>query len=141
MHFTYGSILTETSGAADNPKDVVRFLIGDTAVDDPQNQLLSDEEILSCIDLIENPTPSKDELHGPAADAAEAVATKFRKFPPTRVGGLSNTDPRYIVEQYEELSEILRSHLSGDPMVYAGGLDRKKYPRAFIQDIWEDTRY
>jgi hypothetical protein len=137
MHFTYGAVLTDVANVADCPLDWVRFLIGDTDVDDPQNQLLADEEVLALIGLIVD----KDDLHGPAADAAEAVATKFRKFPPTRVGGLSNTDPRYIVEQYEELSEILRSHLSGDPMVYAGGLDRKKYPRAFVQEIWEDTRY
>ena len=137
MHFTYGAVLTDVSNVADSPLDWVRFLIGDTAVDDPQNQLLSDEEVLGII----GPETDKDALHDAAADCAEAVATKFRKYPPTRVGGLSNVDPRYVVEQYEELAEILRSHIAGSPFIYAGGLDRKKYPRAFTSKTWEDFEY
>ena len=136
MHFTYGAVLTDVEGSADSPLDWVRFLIGDTAVDDEQNQLLSDEEILALIGV----DTDKDVLHGPAADAAEAIATKFRKYPPERVGGLANSDPRYIVEQYEELSEILRSHIAGQAYIYAGAsiLTSQK---AFTSDQWEDFRY
>ena len=135
MHFTYGAVLGEdTDGSALNPIDWVRFLIGDTAVEDPQNQLLSDEEILGCI----SDEKTKDELHSAAADAAEAVATKFRKFPPTRVGGLANKDPRYIVEQYETLAELLRSHITSTPLICAGGMDQ---PKAFTMGQFEDTRY
>jgi hypothetical protein len=134
MHFTYGGVLTDTNGAADKPLDWVRFLIGDTAVNDTQNQLLSDEELLALIGT----ETDKDALHAPAADAAEAIATMFRKFPPTRVGGLANKDPRYIVEQYELLAEVLRSHIGNTPMIYAGGLDK---PKAFYSEQWEDTSW
>ena len=137
MHFTYGAVITDVNNVADSPLDWVRFLIGDTAVYDPQNQLLSDEEVLGNIGT----ETDKDALHDAAADCAEAVATKFRKYPPTRVGGLSNVDPRYVVAQYEELAEILRSHIAGTPFLYAGGLDREKYPRAFTSKVWEDFRY
>jgi hypothetical protein len=137
MHFTYGAVLTDVSNVADCPLDWVRFLIGDTAVDDEQNQLLSDEEILALIGT----DTDKDTLHSAAADAAEAIATKFRKYPPERVGSLSNSDPRYIVQQYEELAEILRSHIAGTPFVYAGGINRDKYPRAFTSNVWEDFIY
>ena len=137
MHFTYGAVLTDVSNVADCPLDWVRFLIGDTAVDDEQNQLLSDEEILANI----GDETDKDALHDAASVCAEGIATKFRKYPPERVGALSNSDPRYIVQQYEELAEILRSHIAGAPFFYAGGLDKKKYPRAFTMKVWEDFIY
>ena len=134
MHFTYSGVLTDVDNAADKPLDWVRFLIGDTAVDDSQNQLLSDEEVLAHIGT----ETDKDALHAAAADCAEGIATKFRKFPPTRVGGLANKDPRYIVEQYEALAEVLRSHIGNTPMIYAGGLDM---PKVFTSDMWEDTSF
>ena len=117
------------------PLSWVRILIGDTDLEDTDNQLLSDEELLSIIgDVID-----KDQLYEPAADAADLIATKFRKYPVTRIGGLANIDARHVVEQYEALAESLRAHLQGTPMIAVPSLETKR--KAFHTDRWDDMYF
>lgn len=124
MTFTYNEDI------ATSPLDWVRFLVGDTDLDDDAHQLLSDEEING---LIGSET-DMDELYGVAAFAAEAIAAKFRKYPPTRIGGLSNIDLRRVVESYERLAVNLRTRASmssssggsGGIKICAGGTEKSK---------------
>ena len=128
MTFTYGGNLTTSA------LDWCRFLIGDTDLEDKENQLLTDEELLALIGT----ETDFNALYGAAADAAEAIATKFRKYPATRIGGLVNIDARDIVSQYTELADYLRTHIPGEVAIVAGGTDKCK---AFHADKWEDTYY
>jgi hypothetical protein len=124
MTFTYGGKLNTV------PRDWVRFLIGDTDIDDESNQLLTDEELTALIGSETN----QNSLYGIAADAADAIATKFRKYPPTRIGLLANIRPQEIVVQYERLANQLRNKVAGDVRIYAGGTEKVK---AFQIEAWD----
>jgi hypothetical protein len=137
MTFTYNADIA-TSGL-----DWVRFLIGDTDIKDTDNQLLQDEEILG---LIGSET-DLSAMYSIAADAADAIASKFRKYPRTKVGLLSDINLPKVVEQYELLAASLRQKAALNPPglgsdatagivggVVLGGTDHNK---SFIRDAWD----
>lgn len=135
MTFTYGGDISTS------PKDWVRFLIGDTDLKEPDNQLLTDEEILGLIGSETN----LDAMYGIAADAADAIAAKFSKYPPTRIGGLSNIDLRRVVEAYERRAGQLRSRAnsaaaigtSSDERVGGIAMGGVTKDKAFKVDDWD----
>lgn len=77
-------------------RDAVRFLVGDTEVND---QLLQDEEI----DYL---TTLHGTLNHAAAEAAHAIAAKFARLMHRSIGGLS-ADFSAKYHQYMELAEEL----------------------------------
>jgi hypothetical protein len=137
MTFTYGGDI------AVSPLDRVRFLIGDTDLKDADNQLLQDEEILGLIGTETDLTA----MYSIAADAADAIAAKFRKYPRTKVGLLSDINLRTVVEAYEQLAVSLRQKAAQNPSgmgaddtagivggMVMGGIDHDKQ---FIRDAWD----
>jgi hypothetical protein len=139
MTFTYNADI------ATSALDWVRFLIGDTDKDDIDNQLLQDEEILGLIGTETDLTA----MYSVAADAADAIADKFRKYPRTKVGLLSDINLEAVVEKYEQRAVSLRKKavLSPDSLgsdattgvvggLVMGGVDKEKQ---FIRDAWENT--
>jgi ribosomal protein S13 len=139
MTFTYNADI------ATSALDWIRFLVGDTDINDQDNQILQDEEILALIGTETDLTA----MYGIAADAADACAAKFRKYPRTRVGLLSDINLRTVVESYEQLAVSLRQKAALSPsaqgsdettgvaggMVF-GGTDMRK---SFIRDEWDYT--
>lgn len=139
MTFTYGEQI------ATDPKDWIRFLIGDTDLEQQDNQLLTDEEINALIGTETNLSA----MYGIAADAADAIASKFRKYPRTKVGLLSDINLPAVVDRYERLAASLRQKaaLNPDGMnaddtagvvggLVLGGTDMEK---SFIRDAWDYT--
>jgi hypothetical protein len=101
----------------DNPKDEVRFLLGDT---DSADQLLSDEEIYYLLTYWPNPIAS-------AAMGAERLATQFARDASTKaVGDLKIT----LTEKGRSFSAqasrlwILSRQYRGRPQCYAGGISK-----------------
>ena len=98
-----------------NRKDAVRFLIGDT---DPDDQLVSDEEILYMIEK-----KSNDDLA--AADLAMAIAANYSRLTDKSVGDLSLSYSQKA-EQYRALAHELKTEAGKTvkPLVYAGGISK-----------------
>jgi hypothetical protein len=102
---------TYSGDPAANDKDEVRFLIGDTNVDD---QLMSDEE-LNYLIAVEVDAGSSYSNYGAAAAACDVLAAKYAKLIDKSVGSLSIS----YSQKYQHFIEIARhlreraSQLSG----------------------------
>jgi hypothetical protein len=100
---------------ADDPKDAVRFLIGDTDESDP---LISDEEIHYL--LIGNTNPYRA-----AISACRQLAAKFAREVTHSADGLSYSGSdlhKHYITLAEELEKEARRMLRAGTMPYAGGI-------------------
>jgi hypothetical protein len=105
MIFSYDPVMSQ-------PKDEVRFLLGDTDDGDPQ---LWDEEIEKLL------TDESTVLRA-AARGAERLAFKYARQVSMRVGAVSQ-NLSDIAPRYEALAKQLRRQASSSSvMVYAGGI-------------------
>jgi hypothetical protein len=100
-----------------SPSDEVRFLLGDTNVDDP---LLTDAEILYLVNTTPNPLTA-------AAFAASALAAKYARLMDKSVGPISvSYSQKY--EHFKDLANDLSTAAGGTNMavapipMYVGGL-------------------
>ena len=116
-----------------SPLDTVRSLIGDI---DENFPLLSDDEILAYI----GDRTDLSQMNDPAADACDAIAARFAKYPSSAVMGEVTLNPQSIVTTYLSLAKKLRlSSIS----ISAGGLatedQRRRHRRKpFYEGMLED---
>jgi len=114
---------TYTKNLSD-PRDYVRFLIGDTDNSSPK---ISDEEIAGLLDA------NDDDGVAAAAEGAESLAAFFADMRTENVGDLENN--RLKTDNYLKIARKLRARIeTGDESeavsVFAGGLRR---PSTFRQ--------
>lgn len=109
---------------ADEPKDAVRFLLGDT---DQVRPLLSDEEIEFLI------TEADDNVYEAAALSADHLVAKFAREVSMSADGLS-WQGNQLFQQFKELSGALwrlaRKKSGARALPYVGGISRAERERA-----------
>jgi hypothetical protein len=108
---------------SDQPKDQVRFLIGDTIADD---QLLQDEEILCVIKSNTNTVRS-------AAKCCEAIVAKLSREADNKLGP-SSVNASQKVAQYTALAKKLRKQSTTGVAIPA--IETRE--PAFIIDLFEN---
>jgi hypothetical protein len=102
---------------ADNLKDEVRFLLGDT---DSTDQLLSDEEIYYLLTYFPNPIAS-------AAMGAERLATQYARDASNKAVGdlkINLTEKSKSFGTQASRLWILSKQYRGRPQCYAGGISK-----------------
>ncbi|HHY37203.1 MAG: hypothetical protein LHW58_08380 [Candidatus Cloacimonetes bacterium] len=99
---------------AANPKDAVRFYLGDTDPDDPQ---LQDEEILFLVQKFAG------NVYLAAADAARGLAGKYSRRADKAVGDLRLSFSQQA-QHYWELAKRLQTEAGKRAVPYAGGISK-----------------
>lgn len=99
---------------AANPKDAVRFYLGDTDPDDPQ---LQDEEILFLVQKFAG------NVYLAAADAARGLAGKYSRRADKAVGDLRLSFSQQA-QNYWELAKRLQTEAGKRAVPYAGGISK-----------------
>jgi len=99
---------------AANPKDAVRFYLGDTDPDDPQ---LQDEEILFLVQKFAG------NVYLAAADAARGLAGKYSPRADKAVGDLRLSFSQQA-QHYWELAKRLQTEAGKRAVPYAGGISK-----------------
>jgi hypothetical protein len=112
---------TYSGNPASSPRDEIRFLVGDTDLNDPR---LTDAEIDYNIALVSGSTPPPNKNFLAASYSAEAIAGKFARMVDKAVGDL-HISYSQLAKQYSALSLRLRSRaaLAAVPF-YVGGLSK-----------------
>ena len=117
---------TYSGNPANNSKDAVRFLIGDTLKEDP---ILQDEEIAYLLTV--NGDPASAAIQG-----CEQIAAKFSRLCDQTVGSVSLSYSQKA-KAYLAMAAKLRERLAiGNAIPYAGGIsDSDKQIAASDQDL------